>query len=139
MDSITIDTLRMIAGVLAICFSVLTGALVVAGATRASSLDGFRFLAGLGLASSEAKTEIDTDADMRILTLRGLILTHVKWGMSVIFTSFAIMVLVDESLSSMIRLVVLIMLAAHAFLVLFEMYWGLSEIAYPPKAKGRGK
>ena len=76
---------------------------------------------------------------MRILTLRGLILSNVKWGMSVIFTSFAIMVLVDESLSSIIRLVVLIMLAAHAFLVLFEMYWGLSEIAYPPKAKGRGK
>ncbi len=139
MESISIETLRFIAGVIAICFSVLTGALVLAGTMRTSALDGFRFLAVLGLTGEEARAKIDADANLRILTLRSLLLANVKWGMSVICTSFIVMIFVDEFLSTPVRLILLLMLAVHAFLVLFEMYWGFSEIAYPPKAKARGK
>ena len=139
MESLTIEALRFVSGIVAICSSVLTGAIVMAGTQRTCSLDGNRFLAGLIVTSEEAKSSIEEDAELRITTLRSLVLSNVKWGISVIFTSLIVMIFVEEFLSPVIRLVILIMLAAHAFLVVFEMYWGFSEIAYPPRAKASGK
>lgn len=137
MESISIDTIRFTAGIIAVCFSVLTGSMVVAGTTRASAMDGVRFLARIGLTGEEARSDIDKQADMRLLTLRGLLLSNVKWGMSVICTAFLIMIVAYEYMSPTVRLALLMLLAAHALLVLYEMYWGLTEIAYPPRERSR--
>lgn len=137
MESLSIDAIRFTAGIIAVCFSVLTGSTVVAGTTRASAMDGVRFLARIGLTGEEARSDIDKQADMRLLTLRGLLLSNVKWGMSVICTAIIIMIVAYEYMSPTVRLALLMLLAAHALLVLYEMYWGLTEIAYPPRERSR--
>lgn len=136
--TISIETLRIVAAVMAIVFSVLTGSFVVAGAGRVTSIDGFRFLAMLGFASEEARERVDREANFRIMVLRGLILRDVAWGISIVLTSIVTLAAVDEYLSQSLRTLLLLLLLGHGLLVLFRLYSGFREIAYPPEAMRRG-